>query len=57
VTVETDDRRLTAAVVALGDDRQARRAAGAAGYQSYLEHHTPAPAAAPVVDLYERMLA
>lgn len=57
VTVETDDRRLAAAVVALGDDRQARRAAGAAGNQSYLEHHTPAPAAAPVVDLYERMLA
>lgn len=56
VAVETDDGRLAAAVVALCEDRQARRAAGAAARQTFIEHHSPLPAIAPVIDLYERMI-
>ena len=56
VTVETDDARLAASVVALCEDREARRAAGAAGHQSFIRHHSPLPAIAPVVELYERMI-
>ncbi len=56
VTVETDDQRLAAAVVALCEDERARRVAGAAAHQTFLDHHAPAPAAAPLVDFYERMV-
>jgi polysaccharide biosynthesis protein PslH len=56
VAVETDDGRLADAVVELIDDRDARRAAGAAAHQTFLVHHTAVPAAGPVVDLYERMI-
>jgi glycosyltransferase involved in cell wall biosynthesis len=57
VTVETDDRRLADALVALLDDPAARRAAGDAAYRTYCEHHTPLVAVAPVIDLYQRMIA
>jgi glycosyltransferase involved in cell wall biosynthesis len=56
VTVETDDGLLATATIALLDDLQARRAAGATAYQTFIEHHSPLQAAAPVVDLYERMI-
>jgi polysaccharide biosynthesis protein PslH len=56
VVVETDDERLADAVVALCEDAQARRVAGAAAHQTFLGHHAPAAAAAPLVDFYERMV-
>jgi polysaccharide biosynthesis protein PslH len=56
VTVETDDSRLAASVVALCEDREARRAAGSAGRQTFLRHHSPLPATAPLVELYERII-
>jgi len=55
VTVSEDDERLAAATVGLLADGAARRAAGAAGRRTFAEHHAPAPAAAPVVELYGRM--
>lgn len=55
VVVETDDERLAAAAVALCEDEQARRTAGAAAHQTFIKHHSPLPATAPVLDLYERM--
>jgi glycosyltransferase involved in cell wall biosynthesis len=57
ISVESDDRRIVEAAVALLDGREARRDAGEAAYRTFVDHHTPAIAAAPVVDLYERMLA
>jgi glycosyltransferase involved in cell wall biosynthesis len=56
VVVETDDERLADAVVALCEDAQARRVAGAAAHQTFLGHHAPAAAAAPLVDFYERIV-
>jgi glycosyltransferase involved in cell wall biosynthesis len=57
LTVETDDGRLAAAAAALiGDDRQ-RRAGGEEARRTFLDHHAPAGAAVPVVDLYRRMIA
>jgi hypothetical protein len=43
--------------VSLLDNPQARRAIGAAAHQNFVQHHSPHPAAAPVVDLYEQMIA
>lgn len=57
VVVEEDDLRLAEVTVALLGDRDARRAAGASARASFIAHHTPVPAAGPVVDLYERMVA
>lgn len=57
LTVETDDGRLAGAAVTLLDDVQARRAAGEAAHRTFAEHHAPAPAAAPVLELYRRMVA
>jgi glycosyltransferase involved in cell wall biosynthesis len=57
VTVDTDDRALADAVVVLCGDSRARRAAGDAAYETFACHHAPLPAAGPVVELYERMLA
>jgi glycosyltransferase involved in cell wall biosynthesis len=57
VAVETDDNRLADALVALLDDPVARRAAGEEAYRTFCEHHSPHVAAAPVVELYERMVA
>jgi glycosyltransferase involved in cell wall biosynthesis len=57
LVVESEDARLAAAAVALLEDVDARRAAGARAHENFLAHHTPVPAAAPVLELYERMLA
>jgi glycosyltransferase involved in cell wall biosynthesis len=57
VVVETDDGKLASAVVALCDDLEARRLTGAAAYETFVRHHSPAVAAGAVVELYERMLA
>jgi len=54
--VEEDDERIAAATVALLDDAAARRDAGARARENFLAHHTPAVAALPVVELYERMM-
>jgi glycosyltransferase involved in cell wall biosynthesis len=56
VVVETDDEALAAATVRLLRDPAARDAAGAAGRAAFESDHTPVPAAAPVIALYERML-
>jgi glycosyltransferase involved in cell wall biosynthesis len=57
IAVETDDDRLAGAAVELLADPLLRRAAGAAALRTFTEHHAPAVAAAPVVELYERMVA
>jgi polysaccharide biosynthesis protein PslH len=57
VTVDTEDRALIQAVLGLCGDPAARRAQGAAAAETFTAHHVPSPAAAPVVELYERMLA
>jgi glycosyltransferase involved in cell wall biosynthesis len=57
VTVETDDTRLSEALVALLDDPAARRAAGDHAYRTFCEHHSPHVAAVPVLEFYERVLA
>ena len=57
VQIETDDRLIADATVALLEDPEARRLAGAAAYRTFVDHHTPAVAARPVLELYERMLA
>jgi glycosyltransferase involved in cell wall biosynthesis len=56
VTVETDDERLAASVVALCEDPRARREAGADARLTFAHHHSPPVAAAVVAELYERML-
>lgn len=56
VVVETDDRLLAESAVALYADRAARLLAGEAAYRTFVDHHSPLPAAAPVVELYERMI-
>jgi glycosyltransferase involved in cell wall biosynthesis len=56
VVVEREDARLVDAVIALHDDLHARRSAGEEAHQTFVRHHAPLPAAAPVVELYERML-
>jgi hypothetical protein len=57
VTVETDDRRIAEATLALIAQAPLRAAAGARARENFVLHHTPPVAAAPVVELYERMLA
>lgn len=57
LTVETDDRRLALAVAELLGDSARRRSAGDAALANFSGHHAPAVAAAPVVELYRRMLA
>lgn len=57
VAIETGDRQLAEAVLALCIDQSARLRAGEAAYQTFASHHSPLTAAAPVVELYERMLA
>jgi glycosyltransferase involved in cell wall biosynthesis len=56
VTVETDDDRLATSVIALCEDAQARREAGAAARRAFALHHSPGTAAAAVAELYERMV-
>jgi glycosyltransferase involved in cell wall biosynthesis len=57
MTVETDDGRLAQAAAAVIGDEGVRRAAGEAALQTFAEHHSPGRAAAPVVELYRRMVA
>lgn len=57
LVVETDDEALAAAAAELLMDAAARRAAGAAAHETFVEHHAPLPASAPVLELYERMAA
>ncbi len=57
MVVETSDGRLAGAAVELLGDAAARRAAGEAARRTFDDHHAPAPAARPVLALYERMLA
>ena len=57
VVVESDDGPLVEAAVALIDDPDARRLAGEAAHRTFVAHHSPLPAAAPVLELYERMSA
>jgi glycosyltransferase involved in cell wall biosynthesis len=57
IVVETGAEELASATVALLDDAGARRAAGDAARETFLAHHAPRPATAPLVRLYERMLA
>jgi glycosyltransferase involved in cell wall biosynthesis len=56
LTVETDDERLASCVLALCEDPQARREAGAAARRTFTLHHSPPTAAAAVAEVYERML-
>jgi glycosyltransferase involved in cell wall biosynthesis len=57
VVVEVDDARIADSAVALLGDLGARRAAGARAHENFMSNHIPEPAAAPVVELYERVLA
>lgn len=57
LVVETGDEALAAATGALLEDAGARRAAGDAARATFMEHHAPLPASAPVLELYERMAA
>ncbi len=57
IYVANDDRAIADAAVALLGDRDARRAAGALARENFVRHHTPEPAAGPVVELYRRILA
>ncbi len=57
VVVESEDGRIVDATVELLGDPEARHCLGDAAYRTYSDHHTPAVAARPVLDLYERMLA
>ncbi len=57
LTIETDDARIADAAVRLIEDGAARHAAGTLAHENFTRHHAPAVAAAPVVDLYRRMLA
>lgn len=56
ISVETDDDRIADAAVALLTDAASRCAAGAAAHWTFVRHHSPVPAARPVVELYERMI-
>lgn len=57
VAVSTDDRALALATIDLISDPRVRRAAGAEAHATFLEHHKPATAVGPVLDLYEQMVA
>jgi polysaccharide biosynthesis protein PslH len=57
ITIAGEVDALVKATVRLIESPHERRAAGAAALRSFEEHHTPGHAAAPVVRLYERMLA
>ena len=57
VAVEVDDERLAEATVSLLDNPSERRAAGASARRTFELHHSPFPAAEPLIRLYEQMLA
>jgi glycosyltransferase involved in cell wall biosynthesis len=55
LVVDMDDGALAYATVALLADAAARRAAGDAAFATFMEHHAPLPATAPLLELYEHM--
>lgn len=55
VIVEHDDSAIATATAKLLTDEAARRAAGADARRTFMEHHSPAVAAARTIDLYEHM--
>jgi glycosyltransferase involved in cell wall biosynthesis len=57
LAVETADDALAAAAAALLGDPAARRAAGDAAHETFLDHHAPLPATIPLLELYEQMAA
>jgi glycosyltransferase involved in cell wall biosynthesis len=57
VIVETEPERLAAAASELLTDESARRERGAAARADFERSYAPGPATAPLVELYERMLA
>ncbi|HEX5147114.1 MAG TPA: glycosyltransferase [Conexibacter sp.] len=57
LVVETEDAVLARATAELLGDAAARAAAGEAAHATFAEHHAPAPAALPVIELYEQMAA
>lgn len=56
LVVRADDGALVDATVSLLADHDARVRAGAKAHETFVIHHSPAAAARPVIDLYERML-
>jgi glycosyltransferase involved in cell wall biosynthesis len=56
IAVGEDDAAIADATATLLGDVAVRQAAGDAAYATFCEHHAPAPAAVPVIELYERML-
>jgi glycosyltransferase involved in cell wall biosynthesis len=57
VVIDDDDEKLAAAAVAILRDDLERRQRGDAAYRSFLRHYVPEVAAAPLVDLFERMVS
>jgi glycosyltransferase involved in cell wall biosynthesis len=57
VVIAEDDAELAAAVVEVLVDEAARRQRGGAARAAFLAHHSPGPATAPLVDLYQRMVS
>jgi glycosyltransferase involved in cell wall biosynthesis len=56
IVVETDDRRLADAAVAILSDAEERRERGRTARASFERLYTPAAATAPLADLYRRMV-
>jgi glycosyltransferase involved in cell wall biosynthesis len=57
LVVDVDDGALADATAELLADGAARRAAGAAAYDTFNDHHAPVPATVPLLELYERLAA
>jgi len=57
LVVEVDDRALADATVALLADAAARQLAGDAAHATFAGYHAPLPATAPLLELYEQMVA
>src|SRR6185436_16886908 len=55
LVVATADDELADATARLLGDADARATAGAAAHETFCEHHAPAPATVPLLELYERM--
>lgn len=57
IVVEVDDAALADATVRLLADVPTRQAAGDAAHATFADHHAPLPATAPLLELYEQMVA
>jgi glycosyltransferase involved in cell wall biosynthesis len=57
VAVAVSDEALVDAAVELLVDPGARRQRGAAAIRCFEQHHSPGPATAPLLDVYERLLS